>query len=307
MKICILTTAPNNYSNRRIIFEAEKRGHKVELVNYLKCYLHVSVDRCTIYYNGQLLEDYDAVIPRVSASYTFFGTAVVRQFEIMKTFCLNSSLGITRSRDKLRALQTLARRGINVPMTGSSHSTADVNGLIETVGGAPLVVKLVEGTQGLGVVLTRTHKAAESVIQAFSGLKTDILVQDFIGEAKGSDIRVFVVGKKVVAAMMRTAAKGDFRSNVHRGGKALKVKLTQEEKRMALRAASEMKLNIAGVDIIRSKTGPMVLEVNSSPGLEGIEGASDVNIAEEILKYIERTSKRGSRDSIREQIKNVET
>lgn len=306
MKICIMTTAPNNYSNRRIIFEAEKRGHKVELVNYLKCYLHVSVDRCTIYYNGQLLEDYDAVIPRVSASHTFFGTAVVRQFEIMKTFCLNSSLGIARSRDKLRALQTLARQGVAIPMTGSSHSTADVNGLIETVGGAPLVVKLVEGTQGLGVVLTRTHKAAESVIQAFCGLKSDILVQDFIGEAKGSDIRVFVVGRKVVAAMMRTAAKGDFRSNVHRGGKAMKVRLTEEEKRMAITAAAEMKLNIAGVDIIRAKSGPMILEVNSSPGLEGIEGATDVNIAEAIVKFIERSAKR-TNSKYKEEIRNVQT
>jgi ribosomal protein S6--L-glutamate ligase len=291
MKIGILTTAPNNYSNRRMIFEAEKRGHKVELVNYLKCYLHVSVDRCTIYYNGQLLEDYDAVIPRVAASHTFFGTAVVRQFEIMKTFCLNSSLGITRSRDKLRALQTLARRRVYIPMTGSSHSTADVNGLIETVGGAPLVIKLVEGTQGLGVVLTRTHKAAESVIQAFCGLKSDILVQDFIAESKGSDLRVFVVGNKVVAAMKRTAAKGDFRSNVHRGGKAERVKLTKEEKKMAVLAAKEMKLHVAGVDIIRSKTGPMILEVNSSPGLEGIEGATNVNVAEEIIKFVERRAK----------------
>lgn len=307
MKICLLTTSPNNYSNRRIIYEAEKRGHQVELVNYLQCYLHVSVDRCTIYYNGRLLEDFDAVIPRIGASHTFFGTAVVRQFEIMKTFCLNSSLGITRSRDKLRSIQTLARKGISVPMTGSSHSTADVNGLIETVGGAPLVVKLVQGTQGLGVVLTRTHKAAESVIQAFSGLKTDILVQEFIAEAKGQDLRVFVVGGKVVAAMKRTAAKGDFRSNVHRGGKVKKVKLSKEEKRMALQAAREMKLNIAGVDIIRSKAGPMVLEVNSSPGIEGIEKATGANIAEEIIKFIERTSKRGTRQSIRERIKDIET
>jgi ribosomal protein S6--L-glutamate ligase len=271
-----------------MIFEAEKRGHEVEVINYLRCYLQVKPNDNHIFYEGRKIDDLDAVIPRVGASHTFFGTAVVRQFEIMRTFCLNSSLGITRSRDKLRALQTLARDGFLIPDTGSSHSTNDVGGLIETVGGAPLVIKLVEGTQGLGVVLTRTYKAAESVIQAFCGLKSDILVQDFIGEANGADLRLFVVGDKVVASMMRKAAKGDFRSNVHRGGSTQQVKVTDKERHMAVKAAKRLGLKIAGVDIIRSKKGPMILEVNSSPGLEGIEGTSDVNVAEEIIKFIEK-------------------
>lgn len=303
MKICILTTSPGNYSNRRMIYESEKRGHQMDVVNYLKCYLHVSsTGESAIYYDGRSLSDYDAVIPRVSASHTMFGTSVVRQFEIINTFCVNSSLGIARSRDKLRALQTMARKGIAIPATGSSHSTNDVEGLINSVGGAPLVVKLLEGTQGVGVVLTKTRKAAESVIQAFSGLKSDILVQDFIGEAKGSDLRIFVVGRKVVASMMRTAAKGDFRSNVHRGGSARAVRITKEERSMAIRAARELRLNIAGVDIIRSKKGPMILEVNSSPGLEGIEGSTRVNIAEEIIKFIEK-----KQSTVREEIRNVQT
>lgn len=303
MKICILTAAPNNYSNRRMIFEAEKRGHSVELVNYLKCYLRVSADgESAVFYNGQNLDEYDAVIPRIAATHTFFGTSVVRQFEIIGTYCLNGSLGISRSRDKLRSLQTLARKGIKIPSTGSTHSTNDVGGLIDTVGGAPLVIKLLEGTQGLGVVLARSRKAAESVIQAFSGLESDILVQDFIDEAKGSDLRVFVVGGRVVAAMMRTAAKGDFRSNVHRGGSAKKVRITKEEEKMAVRSACELKLSVAGVDIIRSKKGPMILEVNSSPGLEGIETASEINVAEQIIKYIERKQK-----NLRKEMKSVQT
>jgi ribosomal protein S6--L-glutamate ligase len=295
MKIAILTTT-SNYSNRRMIAEAEKRGHEVHVVNFLRCYLHVSPSECSIFYGGKKLTDFDAVIPRVGASHTFFGTAVVRQFEIMKTFCLNSSLGITRSRDKLRALQTLARKGYSIPVTGSSHSTNDVGGLIDSVGGPPLVVKLVEGTQGLGVVLTRTRKASESVIQAFCGLASDILVQDFIGEAKGCDLRLFVVGNKVVASMMRKAAKGDFRSNVHRGGSANRVKITKDEYQMAVKATRDLGLKIAGVDIIRSKKGPMILEVNSSPGLEGIEGTTGINVAKEIVKYIERITKKVGRE-----------
>lgn len=288
MKIGILSTSANSYSNRRMIFEAEKRGHEVEVINYLRCYLKVKPGDISIFYGGRAIDYLDAVIPRVGASNTQFGTAVVRQFEIMRTFCLNSSLGITRSRDKLRSLQTLARKGFMIPATGSTHSTNDVGGLIETVGGVPLVVKLLEGTQGLGVVLTRTHKAAESVIQAFSGLKADILVQDFIGEAKGADLRLFVVGDKVVAAMMRKAAKGDFRSNVHRGGTTRKIKISEKERQMAVRSAKNLGLKIAGVDIIRSAKGPMILEVNSSPGLEGIEGVTGVNVAGEIIKFIER-------------------
>jgi ribosomal protein S6--L-glutamate ligase len=288
MKIGILSTSPDSYSNRRMIFEAEQRGHEVEVINYLRCYLKVKLNDITIFYEGRELNYFDAIIPRVGASHTFFGTAVVRQFEIMKTFCLNSSLGITRSRDKLRALQTLARNGFMIPDTGSSHSTNDVGGLIETVGGAPLVVKLIEGTQGLGVVLTRSHKAAESVIQAFCGLKSDVIVQDFIDEAKGEDLRLFVVGDKVVASMMRKAAKGDFRSNFHRGGSTKKVKITEKERQMAVRSARDLGLKLAGVDIIRSSRGPMILEVNSSPGFEGLENATNINVAGEIISFIER-------------------
>jgi ribosomal protein S6--L-glutamate ligase len=288
MKIALLSTSPESYSNRRMIFEAEKRGHTIEVINYLRCYLKVSPNNLSIFYDTRALDYFDAVIPRVGASHTFFGTAVVRQFEIMRTFCLNSSLGINRSRDKLRSLQTLARKGFMIPDTGSSHSTNDVGGLIDTVGGAPLVIKLVEGTQGLGVVLTKTRKASESVIQAFCGLKSDILVQDFIGEARGADLRLFVVGDRVVASMQRKAAKGDFRSNVHRGGSTSKVKITNKERKMAIKASKFLGLKIAGVDIIRSKKGPMILEVNSSPGLEGIESTTGENVAEEIIRYIER-------------------
>lgn len=292
MNIGILSTSPNNYSNRRMIFEAKQRGHKIEIINFLRCYLKVMPADISIFYEGRQLDYLDAVIPRVGATHTQFGTAVVRQFEIMQTFSLNSSLGIMRSRDKLRALQTLARKGFIIPTTGSTHSTNDVGGLIETVGGTPLVVKLLEGTQGLGVVLTRTYKAAESVIQAFCGLKSDILVQDFISEARGADLRLFVVGDKVVASMLRKAAKGDFRSNVHRGGSTKSIKITAKERQMAIRASKHLGLKIAGVDIIRSKKGPMILEVNSSPGLEGIENTTGINVAGEIIKYIERKSAR---------------
>ena len=292
MKIALLSTSPDSYSNRRMIFEAEKRGHNIEVINYLRCYLKVSPKESSIFYGGREITDFDAIIPRVGASHTFFGTAVVRQFEILRMFCLNSSLGITRSRDKLRALQTLARKGFLIPDTGSSHSTNDVGGLIDTVGGAPLVIKLIEGTQGLGVVLTRTRKASESVIQAFAGLKSDILVQDFIGEARGADLRLFVVGDRVVASMQRKAAKGDFRSNVHRGGSTENVRITEKERQMAISSAKALGLQIAGVDIIRSKKGPMILEVNSSPGLEGIETTTGTNVAEAIIRYIERKASR---------------
>lgn len=298
MDIGILSTSPNNYSNRRMIFEAEQRGHKIEVINFLRCYLKVKPDDISIFYEGRQLDYLDAIIPRVGATHTQFGTAVVRQFEIMRTFCLNSSLGIMRSRDKLRALQTLARKGFFIPTTGSTHSTNDVGGLIETVGGTPLVVKLLEGTQGLGVVLARSYKAAESVIQAFCGLKSDILVQDFISEARGADLRLFVVGDKVVASMMRKATKGDFRSNVHRGGSTRNVKISEKERLMAVRASKYLGLKIAGVDIIRSRRGPMILEVNSSPGLEGIENTTGINVAGEIIKYIERKSARQKLSSI---------
>jgi ribosomal protein S6--L-glutamate ligase len=288
MKIGILSTQPDSYSNRRMIYEGQQRGHEIGVINYLKCYLHISNQSCSIFYEGKDLAEVDALIPRIGASNTFYGTSVVRQFEIMRKFCLNTAMGISRSRDKLRALQTLASLGFKIPTTASTHATNDVGGLIETVGGTPLVIKLIEGTQGMGVVLARTYKAAKSVIQAFSGLKTDVLVQDFISEAKGADLRLFVVGDRVVASMQRKAVKGDFRSNVHQGGTTSNIKITDKERAMAIRSTRELGLRISGVDIIRSKKGPMILEVNSSPGLEGIEGVTGINVAEEIIKYIER-------------------
>jgi ribosomal protein S6--L-glutamate ligase len=235
----------------------------------------------------------DAIIPRIGASQTFYGTAVVRQFEMMGVFSGNSSIAISRARDKLRCLQLLSRRGIGLPVTGFAHSTKDVTGLIQAVGGPPLVVKLLEGTQGIGVVLAETQQAAESVIEAFRGLDANILVQEFIREAKGVDIRCFVVGGKVIAAMMRQASKGEFRSNLHRGGKAAPVRITPEERSTAVRSAKTMGLHVAGVDLLRSNHGPVVMEVNSSPGLEGIERASGHDVAGEVIGFIEKTAAPG--------------
>jgi ribosomal protein S6--L-glutamate ligase len=250
--------------------------------------MDITSHRPAVLYQGHKLENYDAVIPRIGASNTFYGTAVVRQFEMMGVYPVNESTAISRSRDKLRCLQLLSRKGIGIPVTGYAHATKDVNGLIDLVGGAPLVVKLLEGTQGIGVVLAETRKAAESVIEAFRGLDANILVQEFIKEAGGSDIRAFVVGNRVVAAMMRSAKEGEFRSNLHRGGSAQKIRLTPEERSSAVRAAKAMGLRVAGVDMLRSKHGPLVLEVNSSPGLEGIEKASGVDIGARIVQFIEQ-------------------
>ncbi len=244
-------------------------------------------------YQGKQLEDFDAVIPRIGASKTFYGTAVVRQFEMMGVFSTNSSQAISRSRDKLRCLQLLAREGIGLPVTGFANSTQDIDGLIDMVGGAPLVIKLLEGTQGIGVVLAETHQAAKSVIEAFRGLDANILVQEFIKEAEGADIRCFVVGEKVIAAMKRQGAAGEFRSNLHRGGTAEKVKLTPEELSTAIRAVKTMGLKVAGVDMLRSNHGPVVIEVNSSPGLEGIETATEVDVAGKIIEFIEKNAVKG--------------
>jgi ribosomal protein S6--L-glutamate ligase len=241
-----------------------------------------------IHYKGQKLERMDAVIPRIGASVTFYGTAVLRQFEMMDVFPANESVGISRSRDKLRSLQLLSRKGIGLPVTGFAHSPDDIQDLIKTVGGAPLVIKLLEGTQGIGVVLAETQKAAESVIEAFLGLDANILVQEFIKEAGGADIRCLVIGEKVVAAMCRQAAEGEFRANIHRGGTASLIKLTPEERSTAVRAAQAMGLNVCGVDILRSNHGPVVLEVNSSPGLEGIERATQKNVAGQIIEFVEK-------------------
>jgi ribosomal protein S6--L-glutamate ligase len=255
--------------------------------------MNITSHRPSIHYIGKQLDGFDAVIPRVGASTTFYGTAVVRQFEMMGVYCINESVAISRSRDKLRSLQLLARKGIGMPITGFAHSTKFAQDLIDLVGGSPLVVKLVEGTQGIGVVLAETNKAAQSVIQAFRGLKANILVQEFIEEAAGSDIRCFVVGDRVVASMIRRGAEGEFRSNLHRGGKAARVRITPEERSTAVRAARIMGLRVCGVDILRSNHGPVVMEVNSSPGLEGIEKTTGVDVATKIIEYIEKHAKPG--------------
>jgi ribosomal protein S6--L-glutamate ligase len=252
--------------------------------------MNITSHQPSVVYQGQPLEEYDAIIPRIGASRTFYGTAVVRQFELMGVFTANESQAISRSRDKLRSLQILARQGIGLPVTGFAHATQDIDGLIETVGGAPVVIKLLEGTQGIGVVLAETHQAAKSVIEAFRGLEANILVQEFIKEAQGADIRCFVVGGKVIAAMKRQGAEGEFRSNLHRGGKADKVKLTPEERSTAVRSVKAMGLRVAGVDLLRSNHGPVVMEINSSPGLEGIENATGVDVAGKIIEFIQKNA-----------------
>lgn len=293
MKIGILSRKPELYSTSRLVEAAKARGHEVYVVDHLRCYMNITSHHPSIHYMGKKLDSFDAVIPRVGASTTFYGTAVVRQFEMMGVYCINESVAISRSRDKLRSLQLLARKGIGMPVTGFAHSTKFAKDLIDLVGGSPLVVKLVEGTQGIGVVLAETNNAAQSVIQAFRGLKADILVQQFIKEAAGSDIRCFVVGKRVVASMIRHGAEGEFRSNLHRGGKAARARITPEERSTAVRAARIMGLRICGVDILRSNHGPVVMEVNSSPGLEGIEKTTGVDVASKIIEYIEKNAEPG--------------
>lgn len=286
MKLAVLSREPSNYSSQRLVEAAEKRGHEIRIVDTLRCYMSIVAHRPSIHYMGEPLEDMDAIIPRIGSSITFYGTAVVRQFEMMGTHTLNSSLSISRSRDKLRSMQMLARKGIGLPITGFAHSPDEVPDLIQMVGGAPLVVKLLEGTQGIGVVLCETRQAAESVIEAFLGLDTNILVQEYIKEAGGADIRCFVIGDKVVAAIKRQAAPGEFRSNLHRGGSAAVVKITPEERKTAVRAAKIMGLQVAGVDILRSNHGPVVMEVNSSPGLEGIEMATGKDVAGMVIDHL---------------------
>ncbi|MCW8848058.1 MAG: 30S ribosomal protein S6--L-glutamate ligase [Sedimenticola sp.] len=288
MKIAILSRNSKLYSTRRLIEAAKERGHEVRVVDPLRCYMNITSHRPSIHYRGEILDDFNAVIPRIGASITFYGTAVLRQFEMMGVYPLNESVAISRSRDKLRSAQLLARKGIGLPVTGFAHSPDDINDLMAQVGGAPVVIKLLEGTQGIGVVLAETDKAAESVIQAFMGLKANIMVQEFIGEAKGADLRCLVIGDKVVAAMKRQAKEGEFRSNLHRGGSAALVRITPEERSTAVRAARVMGLNVCGVDLLRSNHGPVVMEVNSSPGLEGIESATNKDIASTIIEFIEK-------------------
>ena len=292
MKIAILSRSSSLYSTRRLEEAAAARGHEVMIVDYLRCYMDITARRPKVLLRGDEIRP-DAVIPRIGATYTFYGAAVVRQFEMANVFTLNSSQAISRSRDKLRSMQLLSRAGVGLPTTSFAHSTQDIDGLLDVVGGAPVVVKLLEGTQGLGVVLAETKKAAESVIGAFRQLDANILVQEFITEAGGADIRAFVVGGKVVAAMRRQGLPGEFRSNLHRGGTPEVVKLSPSQRATAVRAAKTMELNVAGVDLIDSSEGPMVLEVNSSPGLEGIEGASGVDVADGIIEYIEDNAEAG--------------
>jgi ribosomal protein S6--L-glutamate ligase len=295
MNIAVLSRKPSLYSTARLVEAARSRGHQVEVIDFLRCFMNITSHKPQIFFKGRSLDTFDAVIPRIGASHTFYGTAVVRQFEMMGIYTLNRSQAISRARDKLRSLQVMAKQGIGLPVTGCAHSTRDVEGLIKTVGGAPLVVKLLEGTQGIGVVLAENQNAAESVIEAFRGLKANIIVQEFIREAKGSDIRAFVVGDKVVAAMVRQAKEGEFRSNLHRGGNASLAKITPAERITAIKAARAMGLNVAGVDILRSNHGPVVIEVNSSPGLEGIEKSTQVDVAGAIIDFIEKKAHVGHR------------
>lgn len=300
MKIAILSRDAALYSTKRLKEAGQRRGHEMHVVDYLRCYMNITSHKPKVMYQGKPLEGFDATIPRIGASNTFYGTAVVRQFEMMGVFPANESQAITRSRDKLRCLQLLSRKGIGLPVTGFANSTKDIEGLIDIVGGAPLVVKLLEGTQGIGVILAENRKAAEAVIEAFRGLDANILVQEYIKEAKGSDLRAFVVDDKVVAAMKRQGAPGEFRSNLHRGGTAEKIKLTPEERSTALRSAKAMGLKVAGVDLLRSNHGPVVMEVNSSPGLEGIETATGVDVSAKIIEFIERNAaSKNTKDKIK--------
>ena len=291
MKIALLSRNKNLYSSQRLIEAAESRGHEVHVIDVLRCYMNITSNRPSIHYKGDVLTDFDAVIPRIGASVTFYGTAVLRQFEMMNVVPLNESVAVTRSRDKLRSMQLLARKGIGLPVTGFAHNPDDIQDLIQEVGGAPLVIKLLEGTQGIGVVLAETHKAAESVIQAFMGLKANIMIQEYIKEAGGADIRCFVVGGKVVASMKRQGPEGEFRSNLHRGGSANSIRITPEERSTATRAAKIMGLNVCGVDLLRSNHGPVVMEVNSSPGLKGIEQASGKDVAGMVISFLEKQVK----------------
>lgn len=289
MHIALLSRNRNLYSTRRLIEAAEARGHTARVVNTLRCYMSIVSHHPSIHYNGKELETFDSVIPRIGASITFYGCAVLRQFEMMGTHVLNDSVAIARSRDKLRSLQLLSRKGLGLPITGFAHSPDDIPDLITMVRGAPLVIKLLEGTQGIGVVLAETNKAAESVVQAFMGMKANIMVQEYIKEARGADIRCLVIGDKVVAAMKRQAAEGEFRSNLHRGGSASVIRITPEERSTAIRAAKAMGLRVAGVDLLRANHGPVIMEVNSSPGLQGIESATGKDIAGLIIEYLEKS------------------
>jgi ribosomal protein S6--L-glutamate ligase len=294
LRIAILSRNPQLYSTRRLIEAGTALGHQVDVIDTMHCYMDITSSQSSVRYNGKPLPYYDAVIPRIGASVTFYGTSVVRQFEMMGTFSVNESVAISRSRDKLRSLQLLSRKGIGMPRTGFAHHPDKIDDLIKNVGGAPVVIKLLEGTQGIGVVLAHTQKTAEAIIEAFMGLNADILVQEYIKEAGGADVRCLVVGGKVIAAMKRQAAEGEFRSNLHRGGSASIVKLSPAERKTAINAAKTMGLNMCGVDILRSNSGPVVIEVNSSPGLGGIETATGKDVARMIIQFLEKNAKLNS-------------
>jgi ribosomal protein S6--L-glutamate ligase len=290
MKIVLLCRSPQLYSHRRLIEAARARGHEIDTINHLRCTIDIASHRPKIHYHGKVLARPDAVIPRIGASVTFFGTAVVRQFEMMRVYCVNESVAISRSRDKLRSLQLLSRKGIGLPVTVFAHKTSNAEEIVKLAGGAPVIIKLLEGTQGIGVVLGETPRAAASIIEAFGGVNTNILVQEYVAEAKGEDIRCIVVGDRVVASMQRQGREGDFRSNLHRGGSAKSARITPQERSTAIGAARAMGLNVCGVDMLRSNHGPVVMEVNSSPGLEGVETATGVDVAGKIIEFIEKNA-----------------
>lgn len=297
MHIAILSREPNNYSTSRLVESGKARGHEIDIIDPTKCYMNITSNRPKIYYKGgEELKGYDAIIPRLGTSTTFYGSSVLRQFEVMGVYSVNDSVAIVRSRDKLRSLQLLSRKGLGMPVTAFANSPHAIDHVLEMVGGPPVIIKLIEGTQGLGVVLAETKSAAESVIQAFQGLKANILVQEFIAESEGTDIRCFVVGDKVVGSMLRKGREGEFRSNVHRGGSAHAIKITPEERSTAVRAARAMGLKVAGVDILRSNHGPLIMEVNSSPGLQGIEKATEKDLAGKIIAFIEKDHVKGMKN-----------
>jgi len=290
MRIVILSTNPKLYSTRRLKEAGEKRGHEMLIVNHAKCDIVIERKKPQIFFNGERITDIDAVIPRIGASVTFYGAAVVRQFEMMKVFTTVESQALVRSRDKLRSLQILSRAGLGLPKTAFTNYSKDTESVLKQIGGAPCVIKLLEGTQGVGVVLADTKSAAESVLEAFQGLKARVIVQEFIKEAKGADVRAFVVDNVVVGAMKRQGKEGEFRSNLHRGGTASVIELSEEEENAALKATKSLGLSIAGVDMLQSAAGPKIMEVNSSPGLEGIEGATGKDIANAIIRFVERNA-----------------
>jgi ribosomal protein S6--L-glutamate ligase len=295
MKFGILTLTPDNYSTTRLVEEIKAKGHTFEIINYLHADMKIYPDQADVLYDGRSLSDIDVIIPRIGAKDTFYGMALVRQFEMLRKYCLNGSIGISRAKDKLRTMQIMVRKGIPIPNTFFSHKTDDSEKIVDSMGGAPLIIKLIEGLQGIGVVLAESKTAAISVIEAFGGMRANIILQEFVKEANGEDKRLLVLGDKVIASMKRKASPGEFRSNLHRGGSSEAIKISPVEREIAVKAAKELRLNFAGVDIISSNSGPKVLEINSSPGLEGIEGSTKKNLAGQVIEYIEKNFEEGHR------------